>query len=294
MERVGFIGLGLMGKPMAKNLLRHGFKMAVFNRSKAPMEELASLGATPCSSSKEVAESSECVITMLPDEKAVEQVLLGRGGVLEGLAPGCVVVDMSTVSPGFSREMARRVEEKGGEMLDAPVSGSTMAAEQGALTIMVGGKPETFEKIRPVFEAMGKNIHYMGGAGMGSFTKLCNQVAVSLNLLGVCETLMVAAKAGLDLRKVIEVISTGAGGSWQLSNLGPRMVMRDFRPGFKVKHLRKDLRILRETTESLGLCLPGVALVSELVKTLDEMGHGENGTQALVEVLEKLCNIRIG
>ncbi|MEM2992881.1 MAG: NAD(P)-dependent oxidoreductase [Candidatus Caldarchaeum sp.] len=294
MERVGFIGLGLMGKPMAKNLLRHGFKMAVFNRSKAPMEELASLGATPCGSSKEVAESSECVITMLPDEKAVEQVLLGRGGVLEGLAPGCVVVDMSTVSPGFSREMARRVEEKGGEMLDAPVSGSTMAAEQGALTIMVGGKPEIFEKIRPVFEAMGKNIYYMGGAGMGSFTKLCNQVAVSLNLLGVCETLMVAAKAGLDLRKVIEVISTGAGGSWQLSNLGPRMVMRDFRPGFKVKHLRKDLRILRETTESLGLCLPGVALVSELVKTLDEMGHGENGTQALVEVLEKLCNIRIG
>ncbi|MEM2521176.1 MAG: NAD(P)-dependent oxidoreductase, partial [Candidatus Caldarchaeum sp.] len=189
MERVGFIGLGLMGKPMAKNLLRHGFKMAVFNRSKAPMEELASLGATPCGSSKEVAESSECVITMLPDEKAVEQVLLGRGGVLEGLAPGCVVVDMSTVSPGFSREMARRVEEKGGEMLDAPVSGSTMAAEQGALTIMVGGKPEIFEKIRPVFEAMGKNIYYMGGAGMGSFTKLCNQVAVSLNLLGVCETL---------------------------------------------------------------------------------------------------------
>ncbi|MEM1939977.1 MAG: NAD(P)-dependent oxidoreductase [Candidatus Caldarchaeum sp.] len=294
MERVGFIGLGLMGKPMAKNLLRHGFKLAVFNRSKGPMEELASLGATACSSSKEVAESSECVITMLPDEKAVEQVLLGRGGVLEGLAPGCVVVDMSTVSPGFSREMARRVEEKGGEMLDAPVSGSTMAAEQGALTIMVGGKPEIFEKIRPVFEAMGKNIYYMGGAGMGSFTKLCNQVAVSLNLLGVCETLMVAAKAGLDLRKVIEVISTGAGGSWQLSNLGPRMVMRDFRPGFKVKHLRKDLRILRETTESLGLCLPGVALVSELVKTLDEMGHGENGTQALVEVLEKLCNIRIG
>lgn len=294
MERVGFIGLGLMGKPMAKNLLRRGFKLAVFNRSKPPMEELASLGATACSSPKEVTESSECVITMLPDEKAVEQVLLGRNGVLEGLTKGGVVVDMSTVSPGFSREMARRVEERGGEMLDAPVSGSTMAAEQGTLTIMVGGKPEIFEQIRPIFEAMGKNIYYMGGNGSGSFTKLCNQVAVSLNLLGVCETLMIAAKAGLDLKKVIEVISTGAGGSWQLSTLGPRMVVRDFRPGFKVKHLRKDLRIVRETTESLGLCLPGVALVSELVKTLDEMGHGENGTQALVEVLEKLCNIRIG
>jgi 3-hydroxyisobutyrate dehydrogenase len=231
---------------------------------------------------------------MLPDEKAVEQVLLGQNGVLEGMAPGCVVVDMSTVSPGFSKQMMRRVEERGGEMLDAPVSGSTMAAEQGTLTIMVGGKPEVFEKMRPVFEAMGKNIYYMGESGSGSFTKLCNQAAVSLNLLGVCETLMIAAKAGLDLKRVIEVISTGAGGSWQLSNLGPRMVVRDWRPGFKVKHLRKDLRFVRETAESLGLCLPGIALVSELIKTLDEMGHGENGTQALVEVLEKLCNVRIG
>ncbi len=294
MERVGFIGLGLMGKPMAKNLLRHGFKLAVFNRSRVPVDELASLGATPCGSPREVAKLSECVITMLPDEKAVEQVLLGQNGVLEGMAPGCVVVDMSTVSPGFSKQMMRRVEERGGEMLDAPVSGSTMAAEQGTLTIMVGGKPEVFEKMRPVFEAMGKNIYYMGESGSGSFTKLCNQVAVSLNLLGVCETLMIAAKAGLDLKRVIEVISTGAGGSWQLSNLGPRMVVRDWRPGFKVKHLRKDLRFVRETAESLGLCLPGIALVSELIKTLDEMGHGENGTQALVEVLEKLCNVRIG
>ncbi|MEM0349769.1 MAG: NAD(P)-dependent oxidoreductase [Candidatus Caldarchaeum sp.] len=294
MERVGFIGLGLMGKPMAKNLLRHGFKLAVFNRSRVPVDELASLGATPCGSPREVAKLSECVITMLPDEKAVEQVLLGQNGVLEGMAPGCVVVDMSTVSPGFSKQMMRRVEERGGEMLDAPVSGSTMAAEQGTLTIMVGGKPEVFEKMRPVFEAMGKNIYYMGESGSGSFTKLCNQAAVSLNLLGVCETLMIAAKAGLDLKRVIEVISTGAGGSWQLSNLGPRMVVRDWRPGFKVKHLRKDLRFVRETAESLGLCLPGIALVSELIKTLDEMGHGENGTQALVEVLEKLCNVRIG
>lgn len=291
--KVGFIGLGLMGKPMATNLLRKGFFLAVHNRSRGPVEQLSSLGAKPCNSPAEVAEESEILVTMLPDEPEVRQVLTGEKGVLSSLRHGTVVVDMSTVSPHFSKEMASKVESAGGMMLDAPVSGSTMAAEQGTLTIMVGGRVEAFEKAKPVLEAIGSNIYYMGESGAGSFAKLCNQVAVSLNLLGVCEMLILGSKAGLDLRKLIQVVSTGAGGSWQLSNLGPRMVERDYRPGFKVKHLRKDLRILRETAEKLGVSLPGVSLVAELVRALDGMGHGENGTQALIELLEKISNHRI-
>lgn len=290
---IGFIGLGLMGKPMAKNLIKKGFKLAVHNRSRSAVDELSSLGAVGCDSAAEVGQVSDVVITMLPDEPDVRQVLAGKNGVLEGMKKGCIVIDMSTVSPSFSVEMASLVEARGGEMLDAPVSGSTMAAEQATLTVMVGGKYEIFEKARPIFEAMCRNIYYMGKSGSGSFTKLCNQIAVSINLLGVCETLLMASKAGLDLNKVIEVISTGAGGSWQLSNLGPRMVARDFKPGFKVSHLRKDLRIVRETAERLELCLPGVGLVSEFVKALDILGHGEEGTQALVTIVEMLSNKRI-
>ncbi|MCS6784121.1 MAG: NAD(P)-dependent oxidoreductase [Candidatus Caldarchaeum sp.] len=291
---IGFIGLGLMGRPMALNLLKRGFKLAVFNRSRGPVDELVGFGAVGCSSASEVAELSETIIMMLPDEPEVRQVLTGENGVLKTMRKGGIVIDMSTVSPMFSREMAALVRERGGEMLDAPVSGSTMAAEQGSLTIMVGGRYETYEKVKPVLEAMGKNIYYMGESGSGSLTKLCNQVAVAVNLLGACETLIVASKAGLDLNKVIEVISSGAGGSWQLTNLGPRMVVKDFRPGFKVKHLRKDLRMVRETAERLGLCLPAVGLVSEFVKALDQLGHGEDGTQALITLLENLSNTRVG
>jgi len=288
MRRVGFIGLGLMGKPMAKNLLAKNFRVAVYNRSRAPVDELASMGAVPCSSPADVARLSEVVITMLPDEAAVEQVLTGPSGVLEGLQPGMVYVDMSTVSPFFSRRMAEMVASRGGEMLDAPVSGSTFAAEQGALTIMVGGPRKAFERVLDVFQAMGKNIFYMGENGAGSFTKLCNQVAVVHNLQGVCEMLLLASRAGLDPGKVIEVVSTGAGGSWQLANLGPRIVSGDFRPGFKVAHMRKDLRIVKEAAERLGIPLPGTSLASELFKALDMLGHGSEGTQALYKIYQLL------
>jgi 3-hydroxyisobutyrate dehydrogenase len=234
---------------------------------------------------------SDVVITMLPDEVAVEQVLTGNSGVLEGLRPGAVFVDMSTVSPFFSRRIAELVGFRGGEMLDAPVSGSTFAAEQGTLTIMVGGPRAAFEKVLDVLQAMGKNIFYMGENGAGSFTKLCNQVAVALNLQGVCEMLLLASRAGLDVKKVIEVVSTGAGGSWQLSNLGPRIASGDFKPGFKVSHMRKDLRLVRETAEKLGIPLPGTSFVSELFKSLDVLGYGSEGTQALYKLYERLSEI---
>ncbi len=294
MTSVGFIGLGLMGKPMAKRILVHGFSLNVYNRSRGPVDELAGLGAWAGSSPRDVAERSEIVITMLPDEPQVRQVVLGPDGVVEGLDKGGVLVDMSTISPFTVRELAAKLGEKGVEMLDAPVSGSTMAAEAGSLTIMVGGSREVYERVLPVLGTMGKTIVYMGGSGMGAFTKLCNQILVAVNLLATCEALMMASKAGLDLMKVIEVVGSGAAGSWQLTNLGPKMVARDFRPGFKVEHLKKDLRILRDVAERLGLPLFGANIVSELVKTCDGMGHGLDGTQSLITLYEQLAGHRLG
>ncbi|MEM0457133.1 MAG: NAD(P)-dependent oxidoreductase [Nitrososphaerota archaeon] len=292
MSSVGFIGLGLMGKPMATRLLKAGYRLVVYNRSSKPVEELTALGAIPASSPREVAERSEFVITMLPDNPDVRFVIAGSNGVIEGVRRGMVVIDMSTVSPYLAQELHKMLADKGVDFLDAPVSGSTMAAETGTLTIMVGGKYETYERTLPIFRSMGDKIFYMGGPGMGAFTKLCNQIAVSLNLLATCEALLLAKKVGLDQQKVIEVISTGAGSSWQLTVLGPRMIKRDFTPGFKVQHLRKDLRIIREIAEQLGLSLLGTNLVAELIKALDQKGHGLDGTQSLITLLEELAGLK--
>ncbi len=291
---VGFIGLGLMGKPMAKRILSAGYKLVVHSRSSPPVEELANLGAEKASSPKEVAAKAEIIITMLPDSPDVKKVVLGENGIAEGVRPGSIVIDMSTVSPMVEMEIAEELRKKGVEYLDAPVTGSTMGAESGTLTIMVGGSKEAFERALPVLKTMGKNIVHMGGNGMGQMTKMCNQVAVSLNLLGTCEAILLASKAGLDPKKVIEVIGSGAAGSWQLNNLGPRMVERDFRPGFKVEHLVKDLRIVREVTSRLNLPLLGVNMVAELVKALEQHGYGSEGTQALITVLEKLATHQVG
>lgn len=291
MSFVGFIGLGLMGKPMASRLLKAGYRLVVHNRSPKPVEELVALGALPASSPREVAEQSEFVITMLPDNPDVRSVIAGANGVIEGVRKGMVVIDMSTISPSLVQELHSMLADKGIDFLDAPVSGSTMAAEAGTLTIMVGGRQEAYERALPLFRAMGDKIFYMGGPGMGAYTKLCNQIAVSLHLLATCELLLLAKKVGLDQQRVIEVISTGAGSSWLLTTLGPRMIKRDFRPGFKVQHLRKDLRIVREIAEQLGLPLPGIGLVAELVKALDQKGHGTDGTQSLITLLEELAGI---
>ncbi|MEM2328932.1 MAG: NAD(P)-dependent oxidoreductase, partial [Nitrososphaerota archaeon] len=196
MSSVGFIGLGLMGKPMATRLLKAGYRLVVYNRSSKPVEELTALGAIPASSPREVAERSEFVITMLPDNPDVRFVIAGSNGVIEGVRRGMVVIDMSTVSPYLAQELHKMLADKGVDFLDAPVSGSTMAAETGTLTIMVGGKYETYERALPIFRSMGDKIFYMGGPGMGAFTKLCNQIAVSLNLLATCEALLLAKKVG--------------------------------------------------------------------------------------------------
>jgi len=285
MLTIGFIGLGLMGKPMAKRLLNAGFTLTVHNRSQPPVRELVSLGARAAMTPKDVAKASDVVITMLPDSPDVRKVMLGDGGVVEGIKSGSIAIDCSTASPLVEMEIAEEMKRRGVDMLDAPVSGSTMAAEAGTLTFMVGGSREAFERSTSIFNAMGKHIFYVGKSGMGSFTKLCNQVAVAVNLLAACETLVLASRVGLEPKKTIEVLGTGAAGSWQLTNLGPRMVDKDWAPGFKIEHLRKDLRIIREVCERMGIKLTGVELVNQLLGKAEEQGLGAKGTQSLITVI---------
>ncbi len=289
-ERIGFIGLGLMGRPMAKRLVAAGYRLTVHNRSRGPVEELASMGAIPATSPREVAEGSDVILLMLPDSADVETVVLGRDGLVEGLRTGSVVVDCSTVSPETEVRIATRLKEFGVDYLDAPVTGSTPAAESGTLTFMVGGERAALERVMPVLKHLGSRIEHMGPVGYGQLTKLCNQIAVAGNLLAAAESILFAKRVGLDPRKVIEVIGAGAASSWQLVNLGPKMVNRDFRPGFKAAHLKKDLRIVMEVSERNSLPLPLASLAWQMVRSLVAAGHGEEGTQAVIEVLERLAS----
>jgi len=290
MTTVGFIGLGLMGKPLVTRLLAAQQRLAVFNRSPGAAEELGELGAVICQDSKDLAERSDIVITMLPDSPDVKNVILGRHGVSSGIRKGGIVIDCSTISPLVEKGIAEQLNALGIEMLDAPVSGGTTGAEAGTLTFMVGGGRDAYEKCLPLLKTMGKNIFYMGANGMGSFTKLCNQLAVALNLLGTCEALLLASKAGLDPQKTIEVLATGAASSWQLVNLGPKMLQRDFKPGFKLEHLRKDLRLITEACEELNLPTMGTGLMHELLKATANQGLGQKSTPALILTLEQLAN----
>ncbi|MEM0482669.1 MAG: NAD(P)-dependent oxidoreductase [Nitrososphaerota archaeon] len=289
MARIGFIGLGLMGRPMAKRLLAAGHVLKVFNRSRGPVEELASQGAEAAGSPEDAASGADYIILMLPDSKDVRMVVLGERGVVHGARPGSIVIDMSTISPAVEREIYESLRQREVGYLDAPVTGGTIGAEQGTLTIMVGGDHEVFKKAEPILRVLGQRIVYMGPIGSGQMTKICNQVSVALSLLGACEALLLASKAGLDLDKVIEVISSGAGSSWQLTNLGPAIVRRDFRPGFKAEHLLKDLRITLEIGQELTIPLPGTALMHQLFKSLAAKGEGALGTQAVIKVLEDLA-----
>lgn len=287
--RIGFIGLGTMGRPMARNLLKAGFAVTVYGRKKPIVDELVSAGASAAGSPSEVAQSSDAVITMLPDSPDVKQVVTGEDGILSGAKPGMIVIDMSTISPSVTREIAEIASKQEVEYLDAPVSGGEPGAVAGTLSIMVGGKPEIFERCLPVFKSLGKNIVHMGGVGMGQATKLCNQVICVVTIQAVCEGLMLGSKAGLDMEKLLSVVSGGAASSWMLSNLGPKMLRRDFEPGFKVKLQQKDLRLALAAADELGLSLPGMSLVHQLFSSVEAAGMGESGTQALITALERLA-----
>lgn len=292
-ERIGFIGLGIMGEPMCRNLMKAGYACTVNTRTKSRAEKLLSEGAVWSDSPKDTAGKSDVIVTIVTDTPDVEKVILGDGGIIEGISPGSVVIDMSTISPSVTRNMAAALEEKGADMLDAPVSGGDTGAIAGTLSIMVGGKQDVFDRCLPVFEAMGKSINLIGDHGAGQMTKLCNQVAVSVANLAMAEALILAAKAGLDMEKMLAAISGGAAGSWQLSNLAPRIIKRDFDPGFMVKLQQKDLRLVLGAASELGLGLPGASLAHQLFNAVEAAGEGDEGTQALVKSLERMSGVEV-
>ena len=292
--RVGFIGLGIMGQPMASNLIRKGYTLTVFNRSKKAVNELVSIGASAADSPKEVAIKSDIILDIVTDAPDVEQILFGAGGAVEGAHPGTVMIDMSTNSPAAARSFAMKLQERGFEFLDAPVSGGDKRAREGTLTIMVGGKKKILDKCLPVLQVMGKEIFYMGPVGSGQATKLCNQVAVALHNLATSESLLLGSAAGLELNDLLKVLTSGAASSWNLVNFGPRIVNRDFEPGFKAVHLLKDLKNIMRLAEEKNLMLPGAALVHQLYLAVMASNEGEKGTQVLARVLERLAEREIG
>ena len=292
-RRVGFIGLGTMGMPMARNLIKAGFDVTVYNRTPAKAATLAAEGARKASSPAEVAAGNPVIITIVSDTPDVESVILGWNGVIEKVQPGSVVADMSTISPEATRKIAARLSEKGCHMLDAPVSGGEQGAIDGTLSIMVGGDEQALEICRPVFQALGKSITHVGTNGMGQTVKLMNQILVAGNLNAVVEALTFGQKQGVDLGRAIDAVKGGAAGSWQLSNLGPRMLKRDFRPGFKVGLMRKDLNLVMAAAESARIPLPATAVVRQMFTALKAESEDEQGTQALVKSLERLAGTQV-
>jgi 3-hydroxyisobutyrate dehydrogenase len=276
---------------MARNLLNAGFALTVWNRSRPPIEELLRHGAVDAPHPRALAETCAVVITMVSDSPDVEHVALGEDGIIHGAHPGLVHINMSTISPQVTRDISRRLATAGVEMLDAPVSGGEQGAIDGTLSIMAGGPREVFDRCRPVLEALGKKLVYCGLAGSGQVVKLCNQVVVALNNLAVCEALSLCTRSGVDPRAMLDAVGAGAGSSWAVLNLAPKMLDRDFRPGFKVDHQQKDLRLALEAALSARTPLPGTALTHQLFAALQAEGLGGEGTQALVKVLERLSGV---
>ena len=289
--RIGFIGTGLMGLPMARNLRRAGFPVTAYNRTRKRAEPLLADGAALADSPREVAARSDVVITIVSDTPDVQEVILGENGVVQAVRPGMTVIDMSTISPRVTRQIAADLAARGVDMLDAPVSGGEKGAIEATLSIMVGGRQEVFERCRPIFEAMGKKLVYCGDHGQGQMVKLCNQIAISSNLVACAEAVAFAKKAGLDPRTMIEAVGAGAAGSWVINVLGPKMAAHDFAPGFMVKLQQKDLRLVMQAASELGVSVPGAMLANQLFTAVEAEGGGDLGTQSLVTVLEKLANL---
>jgi 2-hydroxy-3-oxopropionate reductase len=293
MQTIGFIGLGIMGRPMARNLLQAGYPLVVHNRSRGPVEELTALGARPASSAREVAAQTDVVITMLPDSPDVEAVVLGADGVMAGIRPGSIYIDMSTISPTVATRVAEVGAEHGVGVLDAPVSGGDIGAQKGTLTIMVGGDEEIFRRAGPIFQVLGKNIVHCGGPGAGQTVKACNQVLVAVTIAGVAEALVLGTKAGVDPAKIVQVLSGGLARCGILENRGERIVNRDFGPGFRGRLHYKDLRIAQAAGQAFEAVLPVTALVHELFKQMTLMGGGELDHTGLVTVIEALSQVQV-
>lgn len=277
---IGFIGTGVMGRGMIRNLMKAGYKLQVYNRTKSKADELVVEGAAWKETPAAAAEGAHVIITMVGYPKDVESVYFDNG-ILDHAPKDAYLVDMTTSSPQLAEKISAAAEEKGLHALDAPVSGGDTGAENGTLSIMIGGKKEDAEALAPVFQAMGQKIVYQGKAGSGQHTKMANQIAIASNMIGVAEALAYAKHAGLDTDKVMESIETGAAGSWSLSNLGRRMLKGDFEPGFYIKHLIKDERIALESAKTMGLETPGLALSKKIYDELADAGEENSGTQAI-------------
>jgi 3-hydroxyisobutyrate dehydrogenase len=281
MKTIGFIGLGVMGKSMARHLLKAGYPLLVYTRTKEKANDLIEEGAVWKETVAELAKEADVVITMVGYPQDVEEVYFGDEGILANAKEGSYVIDMTTSNPTLAEKIYQEAKKRNIYALDAPVSGGDIGARQGTLTIMVGGDEEVFSACKPILERLGTNIIHQGKAGAGQHTKMCNQIAIASNMIGVCEALAYAKRSGLDPLKVLESISQGAAGSWSLSNLAPRMLSGDFKPGFYVKHFIKDMKIALEEAEKMNLQLPGLALAKSMYEELAKAGEENSGTQAL-------------
>jgi 3-hydroxyisobutyrate dehydrogenase len=290
--KIGWIGTGVMGGSMCRHIIDKGYKTFVYSRTRKKAKKLVESGATWVNSAEAVAENSDVIFTMVGFPQDVRDVYFGSTGVMKGVRVGSVLVDMTTTEPSLSKEIYKEAKLKKATSIDAPVSGGDVGAMAGTLSIMVGGDKDAVEKVMPLFRLMGKNIVYQGAAGSGQHAKICNQVMVSGLMIGMCETLVYGYKAGLDLETMLKSVSRGAAACWMLDNLAPRILKRDFRPGFFVEHFIKDMGIALKEAERMNLTLPGLALAHQLYVAVEAQGHGRKGTQALMLALEKISNVR--
>ena len=288
---IGWIGTGVMGQSMCGHIIDKGFAMTLYNRSRDKADSLINKGAKWVSSPSEVAKASDVVFTMLGFPKDVEEVYMGKEGIFSGIKKGSFIVDMTTTSPSLAKQIYSLAKEKGVHAVDAPVSGGDVGARSANLSIMVGGDPEIVEKIKPLLEVMGKKIVHQGPAGSGQHAKMCNQIVIAGTMIGVCESLIYGYKAGLDMKTMLSSISGGAAACWALDNYAPRILNRDFNPGFFVEHFIKDMGIALDEAKRMKLVLPGLALANQLYMSVLAHGGGKSGTQALMLALEQMSNI---
>ncbi len=291
-ERIGFVGLGIMGQPMSGHLMAAGYEVSVYDLRRESIEIAAEHGATPCASPAEVASLSDVTITMVPDSPDVEAAIAGEGGVLDGVQRGSVVIDMSTIDPSTGQRLGERLAEQGVYLLDAPVTGGSVGAQNATLSIFVGGDREAFDRCLPVLEVMGGSVMYMGGPGMGHTAKLANQILGATAMAGVAEAFVLAKKAGLDLEAFCQAATQGAGDSWHLRTLGPKIIAGEFEPGFMAKHMRKDMRLAAQAAIDLDSPVPVTGIIGQLYGALSASGLGEEGHHALIKVIEQMAQAR--
>ncbi|MGZ8559345.1 MAG: NAD(P)-dependent oxidoreductase [Chitinophagaceae bacterium] len=290
-KKIGWIGTGIMGSPMAKHLIKAGYQLNVYNRTKQKAVDLIDMGCTWFDTPSAIAANSEVIVTIIGFPKDVEECYFGEQGIFSEIRPGTILIDMTTTKPSLAIKISGEAAMSGSEFIDAPVSGGQVGAIAGTLSIMIGGKKKVVDSVLPLFEVFGKNMVYQGKAGAGQHTKMCNQITIAGTMIGVCEAMIYGAKAGLDLNTMLESIAKGAAACWTLDVLAPKIVKDDYSPGFSVDNFVKDLTICLEEAEAMKLSLPGLALVKQLYISIQAMSKGSSGTQALYLALKKLANM---